>query len=75
MHYLKNTHNHKKEPCEILQKKIPKKNLPKKIQKKISKKNWRKATKIFTLLNRGGAYTDTMVITLLYTCTGTEIGI
>ena len=47
----------KKEPCEILQKKFPKKIkkiFQKKIQKKISKKNWRKATKIFTLLNRGG---------------------
>ena len=59
-----------KEPCEILQKKIPKKKFP----KKISKKNWRKATKIFTLLNRGGegAYTDATVITHLYTCTGKE---
>lgn len=45
MHSLKNTHNHKKEPCEILQKKFQKnfpknakKNFPKKFQKKIEER-------------------------------------
>ena len=33
MHSLKNTHNHKKEPCEILQKKISKKKFKKKLKK------------------------------------------
>ena len=41
MHSLKNTHNHKKEPCEILQKKISKK-ISQKNQKKSSEKKFQK---------------------------------
>lgn len=37
MHSLKNTHNHKKEPCEILQKKIKKKKFKKNFKKKLKK--------------------------------------
>ena len=38
MYSLKNTHNHKKEPCEILQKKIFKKKFKKIFRKKFQKK-------------------------------------
>ena len=46
MHSLKNTHNHKKEPREILQKKNSKKN-QKKSQKKFSKKKLKKGYQDF----------------------------
>ena len=61
--------------CKKKFKKKIKKNLPK---KKFQKKNWRKATKIFTLLNRGGegrGHIPPQWSLRAYTATiGTEIG-
>ena len=66
MHSLKNTHNHKKEPREIMQKK----NFKKKFQKKIEERLPRFSRSQIG----GGGYTCVMVVTLLYTCDGTEMG-
>ena len=73
-HSLKNNHNHKKEPREILQKKISKKSQKKNFQKKIEERLPR-----FSRSQIGGGvgvglYKCVMVVALLYTCTGTEMG-
>ena len=67
MHSLKNTHNHKKEPREILQKKNFKKNFQKKIEERLPRFSR-------SQIGGGGRYTCVMVVTLLYTCDGTEMG-
>ena len=68
MHSLKNTHNHKKEPCEILQKKIFKKKFKKIFRKKIQKKIEERLPRFSRSPIGGGqgAYTSAMVIACLY---------
>lgn len=74
MHSLKNTHNHKKEPCQILQKKFQKKSTKKNFKKKIEERLPRFSRSQIKGGGIGGTYTDAMVVTLLYTCIGIKIG-
>ena len=78
MHSLKNTHNHKKELCRKKNFVDFCKKIPKKFPKKKFKKKLKKGYQDFHAPKQGGGgyglYTCVMVVTHLYTCTGTEIG-